>query len=290
MTPDFVLLHVHGGNKKVRARRGDNVLITKSLDERVSKFPSPRIVKLHKRGARLLIDVQYQTEDKRTRVGSFLANELESVQPLFKIGDKVVVKQPHPSVVVSVGSRGTVVGGDGHTYHVTFVMHTSPTGLELDPPVRVSQDRVDASALEQVSASESEYDPDSSSEASSEAGGDEQAGGAEAQTQPPTRTLHAFMPERVVSAAVQHLSSTLLAEFAHWLTTLKEAPRIESTEELQGYVVKFTRSRALLAFPPEHVAALRAAGASTADIRTMQSHPGLHGKSARALVDHFRSQ
>jgi hypothetical protein len=282
MTPDFVLLHVHGGGKKVRVRRGDNVFITKRLDERVSKFPPPRVVKIHKRGTRLLVDVQYQTDDKKTRVESFLANELESVQPLFKIGDKVVVKTAHPSVVVSVGSRGTVVGGDGTTYHVTFVMDTTPSGQQLDAPIRVSQDRVDAAALEQVSDSASDIseEDDSSSDDSI----------SEEEPRAPdrlTETLQRFMTERILNTAVQHLNSSMLADFAQWLAALPSPPHIESTQELQGYVVKFTRSRPSVQFPPEHIAALRAAGATSADIRRMQADATLHGKSARELVEHF---
>ncbi len=275
MNPDFVLLHVHGGNKKVRVRRGDNVFITKRMDERVSKFPSPRIVKIHKKGARLLVDVQYQTEDKKTRVQSFLAGELESVQPLFKIGDRVVVKEAHPSVVVSVGSRGVIVGGDGHTYHVTFVMHTSPTGQQLETPIRVSQDRVDAAALEQC-ADESDDEYESYSESAS---------GSEDDTV--SATLQRFMTERILRVAVQHLNSSQLAEFAQWLQTLPTPPHIDSAQELQGFVVKFTRTRQPAQFQPEQLAALRAAGATTADIQRMQADTSLHGKSARELVHRF---
>lgn len=291
MAPDFVLLHVHGGSKKVRVRRGDNVLILKPMRERVAKFPSPRITRLHKKGARLVIDVQYQTEDKKTRVESFLANELESVLPLFRIGDKVVVKQAHPSVVVSVGTRGTVVGGDGNTYHVSFVMNTLPSGEELATPIRVSQDCVEAAALEQVAASESEY---SSSEHSSDHSESEEERsepprqtGSPAKPEGTLETLSRYMSDRVARAAAHHLSSSLLAEFAEWLATLKEQPRMESTEDLQGYVVKFTRSRKVEPFPAEHIAALRAAGASSVDIAKMQRNLQLQGRSARELIEYY---
>jgi hypothetical protein len=64
----------------------------------------------------------------------------------LNIGDKVTLVKKAPSVCVSVGSTGTVVGGTD-VYTVSFEMTHSHTGKRLEDVVTVTQDQVPRDVL-----------------------------------------------------------------------------------------------------------------------------------------------
>lgn len=144
-------LRIHGYTRRIRAVGvGDTVFIVRSLAgvplDTISAFPAPFIVAIDqggtgKRGQAFRFKVQFQTRERQTHVGFFWSRHLKATKKVLGIGARVVVRQQLPEVMVPVGTEGTVVGGDGHTYHITFFID------KFEPPITVSQDGVPSDAL-----------------------------------------------------------------------------------------------------------------------------------------------
>jgi hypothetical protein len=101
----------------------------------------------------------------------------------LSIGDKVVVVKTPPGVCVSVGSHGTVLGGE-EVYTVSFEMTHSSDGEELANVVTVTQDQVPREALrfEGEKSEEESEEPSSDDSEASEVEAEELVGGSSPNT------------------------------------------------------------------------------------------------------------
>jgi flagellar biosynthesis GTPase FlhF len=177
MQPRFITVQGHSG-RKVRAKVGDNVTILKKVTTKrgkadVAKFPAPHIVEIDKENGRVVARVQFHTEAKRALVQSFHGPELQLAEPMFKIGDNVEVVEKQRGVLVPVGTQGTVVGGDGTTFYVNFLVDHGDAGSVFEPTLNVSQDGIQGSALKYVKRGDMRVKPRDSDDDSSSSSNEE---------------------------------------------------------------------------------------------------------------------
>jgi hypothetical protein len=265
-----VYLTIKGSEAKRVIHVGDTVFIVTpprgvALED-IALFPAPFVVRLEQTAAkkRWQVRVQYQTVNKQTHVHLFYPRQLRASKPVLSIGDRVVVKEAMPPVVVPVGTEGTVVGGDGCCYHITFLMH------QFQPPVMVSQDHVPADAI--VLASEAADLVAPQPELQDEGGESESAVEVEvvdeveeAGAETPPSFLLRVCPRLYATLALQ-LQPSVLAAFD---TYCQERGVTESDAgvSVQGHLTHFLRGHpGLPHLSPEQKAALVQAGASPAQM------------------------
>lgn len=282
-----VYLTVKDSVAKRVVRVGDSVFIIRppagvKLDD-IAPFPAPFVVRLEQsisnKGKRWQVKVQYQTEDKRTHVDLFFPRHLRATKPMLSIGDQVVVTQAMAPVVVPVGTEGTVVGGDGCSYHITFLMH------QYQPPVTVSQDGVPPDAV-MLAAEVAGLPPSKLVEELSDDEGDMEGGGGDEPeleggggVDPEDRadedganTFTAPMHSQLYDALALQLQPHLLSSFCEYCAQ-RGVSAHDAAVTVQGHLVQFLRARpredVFKPLPEEHVEALRAAGASEEQLRTL---------------------
>lgn len=284
-----VKLRVHNTARRIRpVSVGDTVFIVRSLPkvplDSISPFPAPFIVQIDegtvKRGQAFRFKVQFQTRDKTTHVGYFFARHLRATKKVLGIGAKVVVRGDFPCVMVPPGTEGTVVGGDGNTYHVTFFLDN------FEPPITVSQDGVPADALTPpgVKGKEVELDEEEEEEGGEHgdaAGGEDDTIGEEVahaeeeeaevgeDDARPADADDIVEQEAVVisptlRAALQtHLQGEQVDLLCKYLRH-RGVTQIADALTLQGHLAQFLRSSKEdeAELPPDHVVALKQVGAS----------------------------
>lgn len=308
-------LRVHGANKRIRAvAAGDTVFIIRSLPnvplDSISPFPAPMIVRIDesgtgKRGQTFRFKVQFQTRERSTHVGYFFSRHLRATKKVFGIGTKVVVRAQLPGVVVPVGTEGTVVGGDGNTYHITFF-------LELfEPPITVSQDGVPADAVclpgqkdredaaeeteeaEEGEEGEQEEDKEQQQEGSESDGGEAaeetlaetkaDAEQDEGQVEKLQGGHHQVLAPHLRDALAAHLQPEQVDLLCAYLQTLGVG-NVTDALTLQGYLTQYLRQAkesgggaSPAQLPASHMIALKEAGASDEEL-TKFARDGVTGK------------
>lgn len=250
--------------KKVRAKVGDNVIILRQVNVKrkknaeVAKFPAPVIVDVERTDGRVHAWVQFHTVDKRPHRQLFVGADLQLAAPMFKIGDRVEVVEVHPTVFVPVGCQGTVVGGDGTTFHVTFTAPLLRDGTPAATPITLSQSGVEGTALKFIksgmvqppsesSGSDRECDSDSDSDSGSGSESESSSSSSEERESAlfgdtPTEAAHAeqdqqeeeeskqcssrhvdvlaeHMSDVVRAALMRHLRATTLLHFKDWFAS-----------------------------------------------------------------------
>jgi len=315
-------LRVHGAERQIRAVAvGDTVFIIRSLPgvplDSISPFPAPMIVSIDesgtgKRGQTFRFKVQFQTRERTTHVGYFFSRHLRATKKVLGIGTKVVVKAQIPGVMVPVGTEGTVVGGDGKTYHITFFLDS------FEPPITVSHDGVPADAVglagEKRGVAAVEDAEEESENESNDVDGEERGGeGAEAEpgeepkeeevmeeggvqeepgepgepgeqedapVAPPAR-VQAVLAKPLRDALAAHLQPAQVDLLCAYVVTLG-VEEVTDALTLQGYLAQYLRHArddgdVVAQLPAEHMIALKEAGASDEEL-TRYARDGVTAK------------
>lgn len=206
-----------GGEVTVRSTPGKTPL------SRVDTSTPPVIAAVRRVNGRKLATVEYRdTEDGDTHLMELPPSSLHGGDETLNIGDKVMLLRNAPSVCVTVGSRGTVVGGKD-TYTVVFEMTHTNTGEELENAVTVTQDQVPRDVLRFESEAE---DESSSSDSDSDMDVEEMVGGGGSVL----TTLKQRLPPRVLDEVMLLLNLTELDELSSILTTTDADP--DTTESV----------------------------------------------------------
>ena len=266
-------------SKKTALHCGDAV----SLDTvpNALRLPAPTIVKLLP-GRRAVVNYWvHNARDGTHRMESteMSARHMRTAAPTFAIGNVVRVKKKAPLVLVDVGTKGKLIGGDGNSWHVAFRVERV-NGVELDAPLNVSQEGVPGEALEFVQEEESEGDEQESEESSSASVSDHVQGGeSEWGTFGPgastlTSTLWKQSPVTVAPSASGRVS---VAQTAVGQTPVSCASSV-------------TRSTITQHLTPAHVSALRAVGASAAQVCVMDMDATYYTLSPDAAARLFKQR
>jgi hypothetical protein len=289
MQPHSISVNVRGGSRKVKLHAGDNVHIhsfpgtnneTPPQGGTVLKVPSPTILSLTKNGRNVEATVRYHIRSANvpdvvsTHVVQLGCGQLETADAVFHIGDRVRVNSALPGVLVSVGTLGVILGGDGQRYHVSFTMTDLSTGETLEFPITVSQDGVPGEALEFVDSapsdhgdeSDSDKGDDSDSEHGSEhdEGEDELRGGAVHVPE-----LQLTLPPRLRGLLFQQLDLKDVVKFANWML-LDGSKVVKNVQELEDVLKQFYLScQPATALPEAHAVALEGLGASTLEMEAL---------------------
>lgn len=307
-------LRVHGAERQIRAVAvGDTVFIIRSLPgvplDTISPFPAPMIVSIDesgtgKRGQTFRFKVQFQTRERSTHVGYFFSRHLRATKKVLGIGTKVVVKAQIPGVMVPVGTEGTVVGGDGKTYHITFFLDS------FEPPITVSHDGVPADAVglpgekRGVAAGEEDVeDVEESENESNEVDGEEEQGGEDAPPaqqgeeekeeviegeegkegvqEVPLARIQSVLAKPLRDALAAHLQPAQVDLLCAYLVTLG-VEEVTDALTLQGYLAQYLRyarddGDVVAQLPVEHMIALKEAGASDEEV-TRYARDGVTAK------------
>lgn len=314
-------LRVHGAERQIRAVAvGDTVFIIRSLPgvqlDSISPFPAPMIVSIDesgtgKRGQTFRFKVQFQTRERTTHVGYFFSRHLRATKKVLGIGTKVVVKAQIPGVMVPVGTEGTVVGGDGKTYHITFFLDS------FEPPITVSHDGVPADAVglpgEKGSvAAVGGGDAEESENESNDGDGEEEPGEEEAEGEQeegevmemedeeggeedapvaPVARVQAVLAKPLRDALAAHLQPEQVDLLCAYLVTLG-VQEVTDALTLQGYLAQYLRHArddgdVVAQLPAEHMIALKEAGASD-EALTRYARDGVTAKlTVAAAVKRF---
>lgn len=222
----FVRVRTPKSSRKNVVRIGEEVIVHstpgKTPLSRVDTSTSPVIAAVRQVDGRKLATVEYRdTEDGDTHLMELPPSSLRGGEETLNIGDKVMLLRNAPSVCVTVGSRGTVVGGKD-TYTVVFEMTHSNTGEELEHAVTVTQDQVPCDVLR----FEAEAEDESSSDSDSDMDVEEMVGGGGSVL----TTLKQRLPPRVLDEVMLLLNLTELDEVASILTTTDADP--DTTESV----------------------------------------------------------
>lgn len=131
-----------GGEVTLRAMPGKTPL------SRVDRSTPPALVAVRRVNGHKMATIGYtDSVDGDTHLVEVSPSALlQGAGTELNIGDRVELIAAAPSVCVSVGSRGTVVGGSG-VYTVSFEMTHSGSGEELKHVVTVTQDQVPRGVL-----------------------------------------------------------------------------------------------------------------------------------------------
>lgn len=245
----------------------------------VSDFPPAQIVQITHTGAGLRgkqceIRVQFQTRDKRTHQVVCYPSDIQAYLSKFTIGEEVVVVKQLKPVMVPVGTKGRVIGGDGGFYHVTFTITT------FTPPVTVSQDFVPADALTYALKAKAMRCAKKTTPSA---------------VNTATAAAHTFSP--LVESLVCHLTPDLFTSFKDHLVE-QRLTGIASAPHLQGVLVQFLRAHNAapslarsVTIPEKHAVALRQAGASSEDIATFfANHRNCAEMSVKEVVQCFMKE
>lgn len=97
--------------------------------------------------------------------------------------------------------------------------------------------------------------------------------------------LRSSLSADVYTAAFQQLSVNELPKFADFIKS-KSNQSVKDADSLQGVIELFRKTVSVIPYPmpPSYFAALRAAGASAADLTRMQQDPSLAGQPLREFI------
>ena len=306
-------LRIHGAEGRIRAvAAGDTVFIVRSLPgvplDTISPFPAPMIVSIDKsgtgkRGQTFRFKVQFQTRERTTHVGYFFSRHLRATKKVLSIGAKVVVRAQVPGVMVPVGTEGTVVGGDGQTYHITFFLDS------FEPPITVSHDGVPADAVgvpgqkssvvaDDAEESETTGEGDEGKEEEEQEQGEREDKGEQQEDEEevetpelPVKPAQSVLATPLRDALAAHLQPEQVDLLCTYLATLG-VQEVTDALTLQGYLAQYLRHARLDAdttaqLPVEHMIALKEAGASDDEI-TRLARDGVTAKlTVAAAVKRF---
>lgn len=148
----FVRVRTPNSGKKKVVHIGEEVSVQcmpgKTPLNRVDTTHPPMVAAVRRVDGRKMATISYRDSvDGELHLVEVPPSSLEgSEDSELNIGDRVVLIKDAPSVCVTVGSKGTVVGGD-EVYTVTFQMTQSRLGDELEHVVTVTQDQVPRDVL-----------------------------------------------------------------------------------------------------------------------------------------------
>lgn len=283
--PETIRVGVFGteGRKKTVLRVGDAVTLTKIPD--ALRLPSPVVTELLP-GRRLVVTYWVRAgstgahRQKRIEVS---ARDVETAAPTFSIGNVVRVKRAMTPVLVDVGTEGKLIGGDGKTWHVSFRVK-EVNGTPLDTMLNVSQEGVPGDALELVKEEESEEFESEEEEEESE---DEVAPLPEKRTVLPRDTDSTLWNTSPVTSVVQKSRSS---------EPRSNEPRSSVLSGGASSVVGCTAVSSVLSstlsqfgnLSPAHVAALKAAGASNAQLCIMDADEAFYTLAPARAVAKFK--
>jgi len=135
MSPKQISLNVRDSEKR-RTKTLGGVVSFKSEPENYVSFPKPTITNLHKNGRSVEVDVKYYIDSGNfstvQKEGRFKASELCVDEVSFQIGDKVQVREKVATILVPENTVGTIVGGSGDDYRVTFQYSCDGKILEVN--------------------------------------------------------------------------------------------------------------------------------------------------------------
>lgn len=256
-----------GGAKKATVRSGDVVTLRNVRD--ALRLPAPTVTELLPE-RRLLVTYWVRNSDgshrqKRVEVS---ARDVETAEPTFSIGNVVRVTKAVSPILVDVGTEGKLLGGDGRTWVVAFRVDRVK-GAPLGSVLNVTHEGVPGTALELVKEEESEYDEEESEYESSEGEEEEKVAPLPAV---PARTV---VPKDTDSSLwnTTPVTSVLAASKA---PSRKESSVLSHGNSVVGCTaVSSVLSSALSEFANlsrEHVAALKAAGATNAQLCIMDTN------------------
>ena len=135
MSPKQISLNVRGSEKR-RTKTLGGVVSFKNEPENYVSFPKPTIVNLHKNGRNVEVDVKYYVDSGKfstvPKEARFKASDLCVDEVSFQIGDKVLVREKVATILVPENTVGTIVGGSGDDYRVTFQYSCDGKILEVN--------------------------------------------------------------------------------------------------------------------------------------------------------------
>ena len=247
MSPRQISLSLQNSQKKRFKRIGDTVAL-KTPPHNYVPYPKPIIMDLRKNGNSVDIQIKYYIDSGRyssaPTLGVFKSKDLYVEDMIFQIGDRVIVTQKTPLVLVPENTSGVIVGGAGDDYRVSFQYMCDGKKLE------VNQNGVPQQCLGFVSAAPTDIGVEESSSFSDEEGDEEDEEGDEEdddegeddEEDDVSQFNMTLQTPELKQYLVDQLNETITELFSNYMDAQEDEVFVESVEELDAILQHFRDS------------------------------------------------